>query len=791
MDIISLVKANIRHKKGAFFGIIIFMLVISLSVTSIVSLKRNFTDSISSAYDHTNGANISLNIRRDFLTSELLDDVNSHPYVERTETMDTLLADSYSLSNGTDGSFSLFISELTDNADRLWKADLSGFEDTVPPLTKGGIYLPQAMGTNENINIGDTVTASFGSREYSFTVKGFIEEPVCGSAFIPIKAAYVCAGDMAEMTDALRSDPISSLHLFSFVYIFKSADCELSDNRFASVINKETLIGSYASGIMTRTDSIHYQDLLPDIILNIFLSFVIILTVIVFVVMCSSISSGIDLNFTDLGILKAQGFNDFDLKCVFLLQYMLAEFIGTVFGIFLSLPVINNMPKVFEPIVGIKITGGIDIVKSLSVLAVILFLSAVFILLVSGRIGRISPVKAVNGGHGDIYFDSRLNVPVTGRMLSASLAFRQFTAGKKRYAASIAIASMLVFFLMTMTGMTDAATSENARSAMGGTNENLTVEFTVPEYTEEYTAPVWEQLEQTETIINEYTSIEERYRINDKYMLLDGEKLYCIITEDEDTLTIVKGRTPKYANEIAVGQVYAEDMGYKIGDKLEAAYRENKGEFVITGFCVGTKDTGRFFAMNGDAGRTLEENICPVWAGYSLADPDKAEEICERLKSELPAGCTVTVHSHTDSMDSKMISQAASAIRVVIYMISAIFAFAAVSMVCTRIFAHEKTDIGIYKALGFTSAGLRLQFALRFLIVALIGIVIGTAFSLTFSEKLLSYMLRSMGIANFVIDYRFATIFLPIAAAALGFFAFAFITASRIKKVEIRTLISE
>ena len=102
-----------------------------------------------------------------------------------------------------------------------------------------------------------------------------------------------------------------------------------------------------------------------------------------------------------------------------------------------------------------------------------------------------------------------------------------------------------------------------------------------------------------------------------------------------------------------------------------------------------------------------------------------------------------------------------------------------------------KTDIGIYKALGFSSGSLRLQFALRFLIVALTGIVIGTALSLSFSEKLLSYMLRSMGIASFVIDYRFATVFMPIAATALGFFVFAYITAARIKKVEIRTLITE
>ena len=793
MDIITLVLANIRHKKGTFAGIMIFMLIISLSITSIVSLKRNFAASIEAAYDHANSGNIALNICRSYLTDDILDEVRAHPLVKDVSVSDTLITDRYILPDGSDGSFSLFISEQGDIPDRLWTPDLSGFEDSVPKLGKGEIYLPQAMSRNEDISIGDTITAVFSDKEYTFTVRGFIEEPVCGSAFIPIKAAYVCPDDAMAMTQYLSSssDPSLSLHLFSFVYIFKADDCGLTDNRFASELNKDTRIGSYASGIMTRADSIHYQDILPDIILNIFLSFVMILTVIVFVVMSNSISSGIDLGYTDLGILKAQGFDDMRLKCVFLIQYLLAEVIGAILGIFLSLPVINTLPGVFEPIIGIKISGGIDIAKSLLILISVLLLSAVSILIVSGKIGRISPVQAVSGGNGDVYFDSRMNVPVSGTFLSAELAFRQFTSGRRRYGASIAIASMLVFFLMTMTGMTDATTSENAHNAMGGTNENIAIEFSVPEYTSDNTDPVWESLDRIESIIGEYTVINERYRLNDKYMLLDGEKLFCLISEDSEAFTMISGRAPEYPNEIAVGQIYAEDMGYTIGDKLEVSYHDCKHDFIITGFCVGTQDTGRFFGMTGEAARTLANGICPVWAGYDIADENKAEEICERLKNELPQNCKVTICSTGDSTEDKMISQAASAIRAVIYIISAVFSFACVTMVCTRIFAHEKTDIGIYKALGFTSAALRLQFALRFLIVASIGVVIGSALSLTFSERLLSVMLRSMGIAEFVIDYRFATIFLPIAAVTLSFFVFAYITASRIKKVEIRTLITE
>ena len=138
-----------------------------------------------------------------------------------------------------------------------------------------------------------------------------------------------------------------------------------------------------------------------------------------------------------------------------------------------------------------------------------------------------------------------------------------------------------------------------------------------------------------------------------------------------------------------------------------------------------------------------------------------------------------------------MLTGIAMAIKAVIYVISAVFALVVVSMMCSKTFVREKIDIGIYKALGFTSGKLRMQFAMRFLMVAFFGIIIGTALSLTLSEKMLSWMLRSMGIARFVIDYRFITVFLHILAVVLSYFLFAYLVAGKTKKVEVRSLITE
>ena len=295
MDLRTLIKANIRYKKGSFKSIIILMFIISLSVTTIVSLKKNFPESIQNAYDRQDVGNITLNIRKDFLTEEMINEVREYPTVKKVEVIDAITPDIYKFDNGRGGSFAIRVMAMMDKVDRLWNSDLSGYEAEVPPLSSGEVYLPRGLAEQDGVKVGDRLTLEFKDASYTFTVKGMVEEPVCGSVYMNLKTPFICSEDFErireERIEAAKKDAVNAADLYEIVYITKAGDCELSDNRFASALSKETSIGSYAHGVLTRTDSIHYQSIMPDIILNIFAIFVIILSVIVFVVMSNSISS--------------------------------------------------------------------------------------------------------------------------------------------------------------------------------------------------------------------------------------------------------------------------------------------------------------------------------------------------------------------------------------------------------------------------------------------------------------------------------------------------------------------
>ena len=85
MEIFTLLKANIRYKKGSFISIVLLMIIIAMSLTTILSVKENCKNSHETALDEVNAGNITTFISTRRLTEELIHSVENHPLVEKME----------------------------------------------------------------------------------------------------------------------------------------------------------------------------------------------------------------------------------------------------------------------------------------------------------------------------------------------------------------------------------------------------------------------------------------------------------------------------------------------------------------------------------------------------------------------------------------------------------------------------------------------------------------------------------------------------------------------------------
>lgn len=780
MEILTLLKANIRYKKGTFISIVLLMIIISMSLTAIISVRDNCRSSIETALEDVDAGDLFLAIRGKRLTQEVLNSVKNHSMVERVHEYPAIVCEKAEAGENVNNT-SWFLQKQRSGY-KLYNDDLTGYEDKMPALKKGEIYIPQGIMTDLECDVGDTLKLSVLGDVYTLKIKGIFVEPVLGASTMGWKQPFISSEDFEQIYQNSKKKETKELCADARVLsIYKSKDCTLSDGKFRRQLNLDTGIIDKSSGSLTKHLTVHYTSLFSEIICSVLMVFIVFLFVIVMIVMGHSISTGIEMEYVNLGVLKAQGFTKGRIRLVWMLQYLFAEIAGALMGIVLSVPLIQFLGNVFQPITGILAGKDISIIKTLLIILAILLISGAFVLGVTRKMGKISPVRAVSGGCEEVYFDSRIKAPICHKGLLASLALRQFTASKRRYAGTIIIVSILVFFMMTISVLGNVLDSKSAIESMSGIYTEIDILFK-----EKVDDKLLEEMEKT---VKKYSPFEKKYYFDTKYCSINGEEIYCQIYKNPDVIRTSKGRAPLYDNEIVITEILSEELDINMGDKVTVAQNDGKSEYTISGIFQSMYDTGRTFAMSLEGAKKIGTDTISI-AGYSIDQSEKSGQIADALNAEF--GEVLEAEEVNDGgMIEETYTIAINAMKAVVYTFSVIFGLVVVMMVCSKMFVQEKKDIGIYKALGFTSFNLRIQFAVRFLIVALIGSFFGAILSMFFSGRLLCSVLRLMGITNFVVEFTVSTFLGPIILICGCFFLFAFLVSGKMKRVEIRELVME
>lgn len=781
MDILTLLKANIRRKKGSFMSIVVLMFIISMALTLILSVSESCNDSLNKAYSTAKSGNVVAMIKETAFTDEMREKLDREPMIDHYRATPVAV-----ISYGIDApkvssSVSCFFSTLHEGI-RLLNEDCSGYEKNIPSLSKGEIYLTYGSKSKYKCHIGDKITAHTINGDFDFTVKGFVVEPLFGAMNIGWKWQFISQEDLDTIKAAIAEKNNDEICETGYILeLYKSDDCKLSDGKFRRQINLDTDIISKAWGSLTKDMSMHYTNIYSDSILGILLIFILILAIVVLIVACHSISTGIELDYTNLGILKSQGFSSTKIRISILLQYFIAELAGSVIGMICALPLIKILARVFDPISGYITETHTAMGSILLYLLCIFALSILFIIIITHKVCSVSPIRAISGGRNEIYFDSRIKAPISAGFLVSTLALRQFTSAKRRYFASIIIAAILVFFMLTVNALSSATSSKKAAEMMGMDSCDLIVSFD-QEQQKDFVDDIIET-------VREYDPIHIRYFKPGVYVSICGEEIYCEVNFYPDDILITKGRAPLYDNEIIITEMVADELDLKIGDTVDVAKFDDHEEFIVSGIYPSLSDTGMSSSININAGEKLGIHSKVLKGGFMLEDETKTSKIKSALENKY--GNRIEVTTSTNDTNEMLYISAINIMKAVIYSFSLFFALVVVSMVSSKAFTQEQTDIGIFKSQGFTTSKLRLQFAVRFLIIAVFGALLGTLLGKLFINKMLSVLLRGIGITNFYANFSLTDILIPAAAICVCFFIFALLVSRKIRKVGIRQLITE
>lgn len=779
MEILTLLKANIRHKKGSFTSVVILTMIIAMSVTTILGIKESAFEGVYRSHEIMDTADFLVQFdNAGRLTDEMVDDVRSDSRVASVEIRDYLIV-TKSVMNDNEYTNSCMLVKMDEDT-KLLKDDISGLREDVPELKQGEIYVPQGLLSNVYGEVGQKVTMETMAGEFEFTVKGVFLDPLVGASVIGWKRFCIGEADYRMIEAEVAAKETEDMRgIGKALEVYKKPDCALATAQFRRELNKDTGIVDVGNSSLTRDMSIHYTILFPQVISSCLLVFIMLLLAIVLIVTVHSISMEIESNYVTFGVLKAQGFGQHKIQLLFLAQYLSAELLGAVLGIAISIPLVGVSSNMFAMITAVPAVLSVPFGQIVLLLLFLFTLSAVSILTVTIKINQISPVRAISGVKKEIYFDSRLNAPISKKLLSASLAFRQFTSAKRRYIGTFAIVAILVFFMMTINVLSNTFNSKSASESMGMMVTEVDVGPQKQLSTKEFA--------EIEKEVEKYTKIEKAYYYVNSYFSFEGEEIMGQIFQNPELLPALKGRTPIYDNEIAVSPLLLEEFELKIGDEVTVGWNGEKKTYLIVGTVQLMNDAGRCFVLSYEGAERIGYEQW-LWGCYSLESDDRAEEIVKALNGKFAGWIKAR---ENQAMMEEAYDMVILSMQIIIYVFSLLFSLIVVHMVCAKAFVQERTDIGIYKAIGFTAGKLRLQFAVRFLTAAVFGSIIGSICSYVFSARILELLLRGIGITSFETRFDIFTFVVPIAIICMGFFSFAFLSSRKIKRVEIRELVQD
>lgn len=776
--IIKLVLADMKYKKGSFIGVAFLMMLIVMSFTGSVSNSDDLMKAINMGFEQADCGDLIVRVYTDMLTEDIHDTIDSNSHVSRTEYKETLLMTQKPLVDGEEKEILMELSAYSGTL-LVFNDDFSAFLDGIQP-TEGEIYLPYKMKTLIEKN-SEVIFSAADDTKFSFTVKGYYEDPMFGTTAV---SSNVCVINEADHKTILEH----SSHITDNVRkIMSCSDINIhiadgfSPYELKKQLNDECSLIDISIYSPTKEDLADNIKVFSNVGTRMAYVYVTILIVIVIIIMANSISSTIEMDYTSLGILKSQGFSQWQIRMLFVIEYAVSLTIGAISGLILSFPACGALIRLFMRLTGMLTATDISVGKCALLSLGIIIICMVFVFAATAKIGRISPVRAIQGGKDEVYFDSRLNVPIRRKPLSLLIALRQITSNIRNYFGAVSIVTILIFFLVSISAFVGGFDADAIFTGMSGDIELTNLgSYSLSDK------------DKTEDIIHSIDSgatlrMECRHRMN-----IDGQQVtVSTYSREEDYFKAIQGRIPRYYNEIMLTKSVARSVNKQIGDTVTVKYLDTELDFVVTGFFQTVSEYG-VYAMTTPEGMDKLGFTEINSAFITLSDKSAEKDMIKCLNDSfdnVEAG--EMKESETITKYKALIAGLMDIIAYVFYGMSVIFAAVIVIMMTRTAFLRERIDLGIYKAMGMTSSVLRTQFALRFFVLSVTGSVLGGILSVLLTQPMLEFMLRAVGLTDFATGFDVSMLILPSVIVSFGIFAAAYLSSNKIKQIEVRELITE
>lgn len=775
----SIIKSHFYKGKTGFFitGLFVilsvFMMIIGLSIClgmdglyTNARILSNSPDCGISVYESTDGE--TLPMIKDILDNR--DDVKAYDvqpiyYLRTGENKDHNNMLSINNSSGANVEFNAWVAMNIDDESNAYRPHLRNC------VEKEGfkIYVTgNIIETNSIVDIGCEFTYQNNGKLYRGYVAGIYDDMtkiynhgniyVDGDFYQEIARLSLNDENIKEEYNIniefdLTSEKANTQAQYELRDVLTNALTQYNAERLAKDPTAKMIYCNYSMRDEFRTGTRSFILLLGAAMI----AFAIIVAIIVAIIIAFLVRSSVLDEVRNLGVWKALGYTTLQLRLSYLAIYSVINaiciLVGTVLGISLMptfVQIITKMARLdCSKAIGVNI-GAIFI----AILLVVGVVAAV-VYLATAKVKAITPLSAMRNNLETHSFKKN-RVPLSSSKISVNAHLGVKSVVGETYRSVMVVVIVLIMSLLcsfVSVVYYNLKVDQTAIINMSGVEK---ADYYIAFYYED-SAPYFDAIRKMDGFEADvaYTRVGAS---------IDGEYTFGQLFENFDhmrTNFLYKGRYPKYANEILIEETYAKNEGLNIGDSVTISMTQDKQKSekscVIVGTFQNLLDTVRFMGYIDviDEIYDLDEfcRNCTRLIYFEKGKVPTSSDINYTLREIAGGGVQYNGFQSGQNIleDSVLntVGTAADAVMSVFFSITAIVIALLLVMLVRLKLLRERRNYAIYKALGYTTAGIMSQIAVAMIILGAIGSVVGAFVGAVTTSPLLSLFGVFIGAGHF------------------------------------------
>ncbi len=776
--------ANLRKTKGHTVSLFMMFLIAALLLNAGSLVFSNFGSFFEKSTKELHASDVYYIIPNALYSEEVDQYVRTNKNVLNVQKEEALWVPVSMSYNGDIREVSLLINDA-DKQRELSKWKFVG--EHLPPDSMS-IYLPYVMNIDGGYKLNDKFELTVKDKTFSFTIKGFTEDTFFSSLDTGSLGVYLPHETYENLGQQLGDSYRATLLFADLDKVNNEVEAGIREFIPNDVSTASTLGNDSSTLFSMDFELVKMSRVLMSSMVSVMtMAFAAIIAIVCLIVVRFRIGNSIEEDMIKIGSLKAIGYTSRQIIGSIVLQYSLIAFVGSLVGISLSYLTTPLLSNVFAHQSGLKWVQGFDGRVSSIVLCALLAVVILVSFLTSGQLRKLNPIVALRGGIVTHSFRKN-HMPLhraRGRLpvvlgLKSMLQNRKQTLMIGVILAAVSFASTFGFVMFYNTTVDTKAFAETP-----GVELSNAIAILNPEA---------DHTELIESLKNR-SEVRKVQFVDQASLKMENKDVTAYVMDDfstKETNTVYKGRYPLHSNEVVLAGVLADQVDKTIGDRVTISLGGKQAEYRITGLSQGSNMGGMNVSIRRDGMLQINPTFKQQSLQIYLNSGSKADEFVNKLERDYGDSLISAIDmDKTLEQGLGMYTSIVSKLGTAMMVITVVVVILVLYFVINSSVIRKKRELGIQKAIGFTTLQLMNQLSIGFLPPILIGVVIGSAVGITQTNAIMSAAQRTMGImkANYVITTSWIALF-GVALILVSYLTSMLIT-YRIRKISAYALVSE